>query len=210
MRRPKRATAKHPGSTLEAWRAAVCPRTAALDLRLSLTESALEQLIGAASLERLRVAFGGLFDTIKLRRVAAIGQCVAFHCDYSKRTMQVALNGDDEYDGGRLTFATADGFLQPARPRGSATTHTNSLVHGVSTLARGVRYGLFLCDTKGSGVDLAYLGAVARAQFAFFERALALLETATDDELARIVREYAALLAEGGACGAPSLAVELA
>ena len=191
-------------------RVAVCPWTTALDLRLSLTESALEQLIGAASLERLRAAFGGPFDAVRLRRAAAVGQCVPFHCDFSKRTMQVALNGDDEYDGGRLTFATADGFVQPARPRGSATTHTNSLVHGVSTLARGVRYGLFLCDTKGGGVDLAYLGAVAHAQFAFFERALALLETANDDELACIVREYAALLAEGGARVTPSLAVELA
>ena len=73
---------------------------------------ALEQLIGEASLQRLRAAFDGPFDAIKLRRVAASGKCVAFHCDFSKRTMQVALNGDDEYDGGRLTFATADGFVQ--------------------------------------------------------------------------------------------------
>ena len=152
----------------------------------------------------LRAAFGGPHDTIKLRRVAADdgddGQCVGFHCD-SKRTMQVALNGDDEYGGGKLTFATADGFVQPARPRGTATTHANSLVHGVSTLTRGVRYGLFLCDTKqGRGVDLAYFIDAARAQFGFFARALPLLDAATDAELQRVVREYAAL-AEGGNSG---------
>ena len=123
--------------------------------------------------------------------------------------MQVALNAD--YGGGKLTFATADGFVQPARPRGSATTHVNSLVHGVSALTHGVRYGLFLCDTKGRGVDLGYLNAASRAQFIFFEQALALLAAATDAELHRIVREYAVLLAEGGDEGAPrSFALELA
>ena len=182
-------------------RAAECPPAQALDVRLSLTEAELGRLVGPAQLERLRAAFGGTYDTIRLRRVAAAGQCVGFHCDYSKRTMQVALNADHEYGGGRLTFATAGGFVQPARPRGTATTHANSLVHGVSTLTHGVRYGLFLCDTKGGGVDLGYLAAASRAQFGFFERALALLDAATDDELERAVREYAALLAKGGSGG---------
>ena len=140
-------------------RAAELPPAEALDVRLTLTDEALEALVGAAQLARLRAAFGGPHDTISLRRAAADddGQCVGFHCDSSERTMQVVLNGDDEYGGGKLTFATADGFVQPARPRGSATTHTDSLVHGVSTLTYGVRYGLFLCDTKGRGVDLEYL-----------------------------------------------------
>ncbi len=110
--------------------------------------------------------------------------------------MQVALNAD--YGGGKLTFATVDGFVQPARPRGSATTHVNSLVHGMSALTLGVRYGLFLCDTKGRGVDLSYRNAASRAQFDFFEQALALLAAATDAELQRIGHEYAVLLAEGG------------
>ena len=225
--------------TLDA-RAAELPPAEALDVRLSLTDEALEALVGAAQLARLRAAFGGPHDTIKLRRVAAAAdtddaddangeqqqqqRCVGFHCDFSKRTMQVALNGDDEYGGGKLTFATADGFVQPARPRGTATTHANSLVHGVSALTHGVRYGLFLCDTKqGRGVDLAYLIDAARAQFGFFARVLPLLDAATDAELQRVVREYAALLAEGGNSGGgegggeggegatlTSLAVELA
>ena len=32
------------------------------------------------------------------------------------QTMQVPLNGDDEYDGGRLLFATRKGLECPARP----------------------------------------------------------------------------------------------
>ena len=177
--------------------AAGCPPAEALDIRLSLTDEALESLIGMAQLERLRTAFGSPHDIIKLRRVAATNQCVPFHCDYSKRTMQVALNAEHEYGGGKLTFATAHGFMQPARPRGSATTHVNSLVHGVSTLTHGVRYGLFLCDTKGGSVNLHYLIDASRAQFAFFEQALDLLDSASDTELQRIVREYAALLEKG-------------
>eukprot|EP00900_Chrysochromulina_parva_P001217 jgi/Chrpa1/11096/Chrysochromulina_OHIO_Genome00022610-RA len=191
--------------------AAACPPAEALDIRLSLTDEALESLIGMAQLERLRTAFGSPYDTIKLRRVAATNQCVPFHCDYSKRTMQVALNAEHEYGGGKLTFATAHGFVQPARPRGSATTHVNSLVHGVSTLTHGVRYGLFLCDTKGLSLDLHYLIDASRAQFAFFEQALDLLDSASDTELLRVVREYAALLEKGAGEGAPtSFAVELA
>jgi ubiquitin len=191
--------------------AAACPPAEALDIRLILTDEALESLIGMAQLERLRTAFGSPYDTIKLRRVAATNQCVPFHCDYSKRTMQVALNAEHEYGGGKLTFATADGFMQPARPRGSATTHVNSLVHGVSTLTHGVRYGLFLCDTKGGSVNLHYLIEASRAQFAFFEQALDLLESVTDTELQRTVREYAAILEKGADEGAPtSFAVELA
>lgn len=63
--------------------------------------------------------------------------------------MQVALNSDEEYCGGHLVFATAKGFVVPERPVGSATIHDNGVVHGVSPLKHGVRYGLFLCDTIG-------------------------------------------------------------
>jgi hypothetical protein len=67
--------------------------------------------------------------------------------------MQVALNSDEEYDGGRLVFATSEGFVVPARCTGSATIHTCSVAHGVTALTRGVRYGLFLSDTRGSTLE---------------------------------------------------------
>jgi hypothetical protein len=62
--------------------------------------------------------------------------------------MQVALNGDDEYVGGLLVFATSAGFEKPVRPAGSATIHTAAIPHGVTSLVSGVRYGLFFCDTR--------------------------------------------------------------
>ena len=68
--------------------------------------------------------------------------------------MQVALNGEgggeDEYEGGTLVFVTGAGFEQPHRPAGSATTHDNTIVHGVTQLVSGVRYGLFLLQNKES------------------------------------------------------------
>jgi len=68
--------------------------------------------------------------------------------DYSRRTMQVALNSDEAYQGGRLVFATGqNGFVVPRRPAGSATVHCGNLAHGVTALVSGVRYGLFFCDT---------------------------------------------------------------
>ena len=82
--------------------------------------------------------------------------------DFSKRTMQVALNDEEEYEGGRLIFATEGGFVQPNRPAGTATIHTEGVVHGVTAMGDGVRYGLFFCDTKsGSGATEARASAEA-------------------------------------------------
>ena len=57
--------------------------------------------------------------------------------------MQVAINGDDEYVGGRLVYATNEGLNAPPRPAGTVTIHHNDIVHGVSLLESGTRYGLF-------------------------------------------------------------------
>ena len=121
------------------------------DLRCTITGQLLTSLIGHSTFEKLLAFFGGPCDTVKLRRVQAHGRWVAFHTDYSWRTMQIAINGDDEYQGGRLLFATTHGFEQPRRPPGSATIHTNEVVHGVTTLQAGTRYGLFFCETRQSG-----------------------------------------------------------
>eukprot|EP00966_Prymnesium_polylepis_P066090 1533553-Prymnesium_polylepis.1 len=194
------------------------------DLRRTISMLQLTSLIGAGAVERLLTFFGGPCDTLKLRRVGASGHCVAFHTDFSRRTMQVALNGDDEYDGGRLLFATGAGFEQPRRPAGSATIHTHTVVHGVTAIRAGTRYGLFLCDTRQS-VDtsvtptalgtieahdvcsspcpappsnfclgMGFLHAAVPAQFAFFECAVPLLDAVSDDELAEFARQYLVLL----------------
>jgi len=77
---------------------------------------------------------------------------MAFHTDdiSSSKTMQVALNKEDEYEGGRLVFATVEGFLQPARPPGAYTIHHWYMPHGVTELRSGVRYSLFLMTLSQS------------------------------------------------------------
>jgi hypothetical protein len=122
------------------------------DLKLTLTRDELLQMISNSELADIEAlhcaasAAGDSFNQIKLRRVGAKpGECIPFHTDVgSTLTMQVPLNDDSEYDGGRLMFATASGMLQPARPAGSATIHESHIVHGVSQMLGGVRYGLFL------------------------------------------------------------------
>jgi hypothetical protein len=129
------------------------------DLKLTITRDELLQMISNSELARIEALYcaasqaGGSFNQIKLRRVEAMpGKCIPFHTDVgSTLTMQVPLNDDSEYDGGRLMFATASGIFQPVRPGGSATIHESHVVHGVSQMLGGVRYGLFLLrNTEGA------------------------------------------------------------
>ena len=150
----------------------------------------MQQAIGVAESE-LRAEV-----VVKLRRVDAGAKLIRkgqlsinFHCDHAECTMQVPLNGDEEYDGGRLVLvreasmppaalATAhpENHLNhlnhsnhrnnlncvafpkiqsldeaalpvlesPPRPAGSFTIHNRYIVHGVTKLNQGIRYGLFL------------------------------------------------------------------
>jgi hypothetical protein len=61
----------------------------------------------------------------------------------------VPLNDEGEYGGGRLVLAVAGrGFVQPSRAPGSASVHDGAIVHGVTEMENGARYGLFLLDTQ--------------------------------------------------------------
>lgn len=131
-----------------------CGEEARADLKLDLTAGALVELIGQHAFARIAQLFpGGGYNEIKLRRCEAHGKCINFHTDFSRRTLQVALNDDTEYSGGRLVFVNSSGFLTPRRPAGSVTIHENDILHGVTQLKGGVRYGLFLLQT---GCDLIH------------------------------------------------------
>ena len=117
------------------------------DLKVTLTEAELANLVGRLVVDGLKKMMpAGMaqdFTTIKLRRCTAVGQCINFHTDVSHRTMQVALTDENTYGGGALVFANAEGLHFPLRPAGSATIHDKTVVHGVTELVHGVRYGLF-------------------------------------------------------------------
>ena len=121
--------------------------------RLELDRGEAERLVGAETFAALEETFDTGLPTssaspphtmIVVRRCVKRGQLIPFHTDHSKRTLQVALNGDDEYKGGRLVFATASGLRTPRRAAGTATLHDCTVAHGVTALLSGARYGFFL------------------------------------------------------------------
>lgn len=67
-----------------------------------------------------------------------------FHSDGNAYTVNIALNNDDEFQGGRL-LALADNALQLiSRQQGDATCHAGSLYHAVSAMNSGRRYSMIL------------------------------------------------------------------
>ena len=124
------------------------------DIRLPLAKAELIAIVGDATYRQLVAVFAGRVDEIRIRRTEAAAAAatgfVEFHTDVSRRTLQVALNDDTEYTGGRLVFVTDAGFQIPRRPAGSVTVHSGRVLHGVTALTAGVRHGLFLCDMTGA------------------------------------------------------------
>mmetsp|Transcript_5362 Transcript_5362/g.11358 ORF Transcript_5362/g.11358 Transcript_5362/m.11358 type:complete len:306 (-) Transcript_5362:148-1065(-) len=75
-----------------------------------------------------------------------------FHRDGNRWTLNVALNHDTEYTGGRL-MALYNGGLQilDGRQEGDATCHAACVQHGVSAMHDGVRYSMILFFHSSSG-----------------------------------------------------------
>ena len=76
------------------------------DLKINLSRADLVGYIGSEAVLELERTFGQRYDEILIRRCQAHGKFINFHTDVSLRTMQIALNGDDEYKGGKLVFAS--------------------------------------------------------------------------------------------------------
>lgn len=121
------------------------------DYKLALDRSQLEQIVGVAQVKRLLALFGSSPPTdILLRRCHAHGKCIRFHTDHSLKTLQVSLTDDDTYSGGKLVYLTDSGLHCPQRVAGTFTLHRRDVVHGVSRLRSGTRYGLFFLK-RGEG-----------------------------------------------------------
>ena len=176
------------------------------DFRISLSRKDLTSIIGETTTRTLENAFGSMYDTIRMRKVTASGkpegECVAFHTDFSRRTMQISLNNENDYSGGLLLFATSKGFVAPKRTPGSYTIHNHKSVHGVTSITRGTRYSLFLCQTKieleddsmNDEENVQLMSTLKNQMFEekeFFERALRLSQNMDDEEIALIIEsEY--------------------
>jgi hypothetical protein len=113
------------------------------DFKICLQIQDLVSIIGQESVEELERTFAGKYDEIVIRRCESHGQFINFHTDVALKTMQVALN--DDYKGGKLLFLSDGGrVVQPERKSGTVTIHHNDILHGVTVLESGTRYGLFL------------------------------------------------------------------
>ena len=90
---------------------------------------------------------------IVLRRTQGpLEGCIAFHIDSGRDcTVQLTLNDDSEYKGGRLCFYSPEAGMQiPSRPAGTLTVHSGAALHGVTRLASGTRYSLFVVEAANS------------------------------------------------------------
>jgi len=119
------------------------------DFQFEIEEIQLVQLLGRTKVEYLKNIFGSFINKIKFRRVQERSKCINFHLDYAIKTLQINLNDDKKYIGGKLVYALNDqGFCSPERCAGFGSLHDNTVVHGVSTLTGGTRYGLFFLQTE--------------------------------------------------------------
>jgi hypothetical protein len=132
------------------------------DLKIQLTLSQVEDFFGTKNLERVQEYFENhRIDEIILRRCYATNRCIDFHTDYSTKTLQMALNDDTEYIGGQLVFVTKGELHIPSRVAGTITVHGNDIVHGVTTLKKGIRYGLVFLHHADWSVEERGQAAVA-------------------------------------------------
>lgn len=70
-----------------------------------------------------------------IRRCQAYGKMIKFHLDdVSVKTMQVCLNNDTQYIGGKLIYANNGKLNKPNRKIGTVTIHDNKIVHGVTQM----------------------------------------------------------------------------
>ena len=111
-----------------------------------MTDETLKEIIGKQNTDKLV----GLFDSssgfkVIARRVQQNPKsCIPFHLDHSQKTLQVPLNSENEYEGGRVIYLFKDTFEIPKRTPGTCCIHTDNIIHGVTPITKGIRYSLFL------------------------------------------------------------------
>ena len=136
-------------------RARKSTRAAPIDAKIvfnSDTLPLLYEIVGQNTVAEIMKLCEANNDRLKIvlrRTVGPIDGCIAFHTDVGNaiETAQITVNGDDEYQGGRLAFySTNEGLSIPVRPSGTVTVHKRAHMHGVTRLISGTRYSLFVVD----------------------------------------------------------------
>jgi hypothetical protein len=110
----------------------------------SLQQLPLQQSPSAAA----REGKGWHVDEIILRRSVTHNQCIPFHTDFARRTMQISLNSSVEDQGGKLLYLSESRCVLPKREVGTIMIHGDDMVHGVTEMLCGRRYGLFFLQKR--------------------------------------------------------------
>jgi len=128
------------------------------DIKITLTEESFSVLFpgddSSAQYARLMAEHPGSSKIALRRTKGPVVGCIKFHCDASMEldvathTVQIALNDETEYVGGRLCFVDNNGLTVTSRPAGTLTSHPANVLHAVTKLHLGIRYGLFVVDVK--------------------------------------------------------------
>ena len=129
-------------------------RNEPVDLKIVLSKDAFNMLLPSTSrntYDELIKLNKGHNSKLALRRTKPTGGCIPFHLDALEeggQTVQICLNDQNEYVGGRLVFLTKDGISIPERKKGDMTRHTCFVLHGVTRLHSGIRYSLFVVGER--------------------------------------------------------------
>lgn len=128
------------------------------DLRLTVTPTELENLIGLDSIRALYSEFKAYDDAfpvnkIVLRRTTLYNKKhIEFHTDPNVSFMFVWLNAD-EIEGGGPVYLTGDG-VTPTKPvTGAGLFQSENVVHGISPFI-GTRYILGLLGESVDSADI--------------------------------------------------------
>lgn len=118
-----------------------------LEYKISL--SMLDGYISLANINRLlnfhfNIRTGDRYPVEKVfvRRTRAHPGIVDWHVDTAKVTMTLALNGQDEYEGGRIIYIQDGKPIMPNLEAGSILVHSNMIAYGVTRQVAGMKYEL--------------------------------------------------------------------
>ncbi len=88
-----------------------------------------------------------IFPDYKYVNLSRRADFYSLHWHYDppgQKTIQVFLNDESEYEGGRTIYQQNSGIFIPFRPIGDAVFHDDTIQHAVSPITSGKRYSLFI------------------------------------------------------------------
>jgi hypothetical protein len=127
--------------------------------QIALDKARLEALIGSTELAALFALPGKVDPSITTAYINNTAQSVAiflrkyspdtrpwigYHFDVNNATVNVALDADTTFEGGRLVGFEDSKLRVYERSPGEATVHTKEFFHGVTKLKSGSRFSLIL------------------------------------------------------------------